>query len=110
MAELLKEEISAYVREKVSEEWGMITVTKVLPSEDLKSARVYLSCLEKEKTTEVLAVLGREIPALQRFLGRKLQLRHTPKISFTPDESLAEINRVEELLQRIKNGSSNLSL
>ena len=105
MAEFLKKEISEFIRENVGEQWGIITVMAVILSEDLKQAKVYISCLEEQNKEKVLKILAMKIPEIQHFLGRHLQLRYTPKINFVPDESIEKVNKIEELLKRIKDGS-----
>lgn len=78
----------------------MITVTKVHVTSDLSLARVFLSLFatsDKQKTLENIQQHTKEI----RFeLGTKVknQLRKIPELQFFLDDSLDQIERIDELL------------
>ncbi len=79
-------------------------MTGVDITSDLRHAKVYVSVLgtesEKAATFEGLnSVAGH----LRSQIGRTLQLRNTPQITFKVDESVAHAARIESLLEQIKN-------
>ena len=55
---------------------GMISVTAVDVTQDLKFAKVYISVLDKEDSDQVLKGLKSAAGYLRRELGRALNLRH----------------------------------
>ena len=69
---------------------GMISVTAVDVTQDLKFAKVYISVLEKEDSDQVLKGLKSAAGYLRRELGRALNLRHTPELTFVGDDSMAK--------------------
>ena len=79
-----------------------ITVTDVEMPPDLKSARVYFSCLggddEREKAS---AALRRAAGYLRREVGQRCQLRYAPELHFISDRSLERGARIEELLNQV---------
>ena len=81
---------------------GLVTVTGVDVTRDLRNAKVFVSVMgsddERAATMEGLAALA---PQLKGRIGRALQLRLAPAISFKLDESIARAARIEALLAQI---------
>ena len=67
---------------------GMISVTAVEATPDLKYAKIYVSVLDKANETQVLKGLKSAGGYLRRELGRTLNLRNTPELTFVPDDSI----------------------
>ena len=79
---------------------GMVTITGVDLSPDLKHATVYVATHgDAESTTRTLAGLASARPYLQSQAGRRLGLRFTPELRFEIDPSIAAAARVEQLLR-----------
>ena len=78
---------------------GMISVTAVDVTQDLKYAKVYISVLDKEDSSQVLKGLKSAAGYLRRELGRALNLRHTPELTFFRDDSMAKGARILEMLR-----------
>ena len=79
---------------------AMVTVTRVVPSEDLQYAGIYISVLGGGETVEgaALTTLKRETGAIQHRLNRALRMRPVPKIHFAIDETEKRRERVEQIL------------
>jgi ribosome-binding factor A len=78
---------------------GMVTVTGVELSPDLKHARVYVSALGDDAARErSLQGLASARPYLQSQVGRRLGLRFTPELRFALDPSLERAARIDRLL------------
>ena len=82
---------------------GLVTVTGVDVTRDLRHARVHVSILgteaEKKQTMEGLqSVAGH----LRAKLGRTLRLRVTPELDFRYDASIAHAARIDSLLEQIR--------
>jgi len=101
VSELLIQQLSELIRESISDEFGMITVTAVNVTDDLREAQVFFSCLDESKQKEALSALEAKKNEFQRVLGRRLSMKFTPKLSFKIDEGLEKVNRIEELLEGI---------
>ena len=79
---------------------GLVTVTGVKLSPDLKHASVYVSTMGDEAAhARMLAGLASARPYLQSHVGRRLGLRFTPELRFEIDPSIAAAARLEELLR-----------
>ena len=67
---------------------GMISVTAVDTTADLKYAKIYVSVLDKSQEAQVLKGLKSAGGYLRRELSRALDLRNTPELTFIPDDSI----------------------
>ena len=79
---------------------GMISVTAVNTTPDLKFAKIYISVLDKSDCTQVLKGLKSASGYLRRELGRTLNLRNTPELTFVQDDS---INQGAHILDMLRN-------
>jgi ribosome-binding factor A len=103
--DLLREELSDLLRRQVKDPrlGGLITVTEVEVSPDLRHARVFVSVLGSEEERED-AFHGLEAarPFLRRELGKRLSIRRTPDLSFRRDDSLERGARLLALIDEAK--------
>ena len=79
----------------------MLSITAVDTASDLRTAKVYVSVFDKEKSREVLKGLKSAGGYLRRHIGSALQLRYTPELQFTLDESLKKGAQMYDLLSRL---------
>ena len=79
---------------------GMVSITRVDTTNDLRYARVYVSALNKDQEKDVLKGLKSDSGFLRRELGRALQLRYTPELQFLGDDSIQHGAHILELLRQ----------
>ena len=78
---------------------GFVTVTEVRMSSDLQYATVFVSVMgDADSEKESLAALRRAAPFLRSEAGKRLRLRHNPELRIELDQTLAQSDRIEELL------------
>src|SRR3954468_5179741 len=105
LAEAIREEVANFLNERVKDPRirGMVTVTAVEVTRDLRTAKVFVSVLgadaDRDKTFEGLDSLAGHLRAR---LGKSLGLRSAPEILFRHDESVARAARIDALLSQIK--------
>ena len=78
---------------------GMISVTAVEATPDLKFAKIYISALDKGGEEQVLKGLKSASGYLRRELGRSLNLRYTPELTFVRDDSINKGAHILEMLR-----------
>lgn len=78
---------------------GMISVTAVDVTPDLKFAKVYISALDKGDSEQVLKGLKSAGGYLRRELGRSLKLRATPELTFVRDDSIDKGAHILDMLR-----------
>ena len=81
---------------------GMVSITRVDTTGDLRYARIYVSALDKSQEKEVLKGLKSASGFLRRELGRALQLRYTPELLFIADDSIAYGAHILDMLSHVK--------
>jgi ribosome-binding factor A len=82
-----------------------ITITDVELTGDLQQATIYYSTLKTDDETkqETQTGLDRATGLIRKELGNRLTTYHTPELTFTRDESVEHGNRIDELLNQIRN-------
>ena len=78
---------------------GMISVTAVETTQDLKYAKIFVSVLDKSKNAQALKGLKSASGYLRRELGRALNLRNTPELSFVRDDSIDKGAHILDMLR-----------
>ena len=81
---------------------GMVSITRVDTTSDLRYARVYISVLDKDQEKDVLKGLKSAGGFLRRELGRALQLRYTPELQFIADDSIQHGAHILEILRQVE--------
>ena len=81
---------------------GMVSITRVDTTGDLRYARIYVSALDKSQEKEVLKGLKSAAGFLRRELGRSLQLRYTPELQFVADDSIQHGAHILEVLRQVE--------
>jgi len=86
---------------------GLVTVTGVDMTRDLRHAKVFVSVMGTETDrSATLEGLSSVAGFLRSRLARSLSLRVAPEVHFVPDESVARAARIETLLSQIKTAPS----
>lgn len=80
---------------------GMISVTKVKVTPDLKYAKVYLSILNSKNIKETLEGLKKSSGFIRSELAKRINLRNTPELTFEIDDSLEYGARIDSILKEI---------
>lgn len=82
---------------------GIVTISQVKMSKDLKSAKVYVSVLgtDKEKV-EAVQTLQKHVHEVQRYIGDHLKMRYCPKLTFFPDNTTEQVLKIEKILNELK--------
>ena len=78
---------------------GMVTITHVDTTTDLRYAKVFVSVLDKSREKDVLKGLKSAAGYLRRELGQGVQLRHTPELQFVADDSIEHGAHILEMLR-----------
>ena len=81
---------------------GMVSITRVDTTGDLRYARIYISCLNKDNEKDVMKGLKSASGYLRRELGRALQLRYTPELQFIADDSIQYGAHILEVLRKVE--------
>ena len=108
----MREEIATFLANDAKDPriMGLVTVTGVDISRDLRHARVFVSVLGSEsQRAATFDGLANVATHLRGRVGRALRLRVAPEIEFRNDESVAHAAHIEQLLSQVRRESSGES-
>ena len=80
---------------------GLISVTKVKVTNDLKFAKVYVSILNSKNVKDTLAGLKKSSGYIRSELAKRIKLRNTPELIFELDDSIEYGAKIDSILKEI---------
>ena len=105
VAEAIREEVATFLAEGVKDPRvrGMVTVTGVDVTRDLRHAKVFVSVLgEEAERADTMVGLAAIASHLRGHIGRALRLRAAPELAFKYDQSVTHAARIETLLEQVR--------
>ena len=104
--ELLKRELNEIFRREFPVELGIVSVSEVGVSNDLHSAKVFVSSIGDDKAQQrAFRAVRKSASKIQFQLGQIVALRYTPKLKFVMDEARNRGDRVLQILDEIQQDS-----
>ncbi|GBC77129.1 Ribosome-binding factor A [bacterium HR08] len=101
---LLKEELSQIIGYELKDpQLGLVTITHVKVSADLRHAKVYVSTLgTPDESRQTVERLNQAAGFIRRQLYPRLHLKTIPELVFHYDETIARAARIDDLLYEEK--------
>ncbi len=82
---------------------GLITISRVIMSPDLKLAKVYVSFLgNKEPAEKLIERINFRKPHIRYMLGRQITMKYTPDLIFYFDDTMEYADKINKLLNEVK--------
>ena len=78
---------------------GLISITAVDTTADLKYVKVYVSVLDQSDVDQVVKGLKSAAGYLRRELGHTLDLRNTPELTFLRDDSMVKGAHILKIIE-----------
>ena len=102
--EELKKELSQIINYELKnpDVTGMISVTKVKVTPDLKYAKVYVSILNSKNLKKTLQGLKDSSGFMRSRIAKTVNLRITPELVFEYDDSIVYGEKIDAILKEIK--------
>ncbi len=104
VAEEIKHRLNSVMTKDLSDlNAGLITISRVLMTPDLKLAKVYISFLgNKEPADKLIERINYRKPHIRYMLGRQLTMKYTPDLIFFFDDTMEYADRINKLLNDVK--------
>jgi ribosome-binding factor A len=104
VSNLIKQELGDLLQRELKDpRIGFITLTHVNVSPDMRLAKVYFSVLgDTEDYEQSLAALESAAGFLRRELGRRITIRHVPRLEFILDRSVEQSQHIFDLLRQVR--------
>jgi len=98
---------SAMSRDIMDLNGGLITISKVIMSPDLKLAKIYVSFLgNKEPIDTLIERINERKKHIRFLLGKQLSLKYVPDIIFYYDDTMEYADKINKLLNEVKKNDS----
>lgn len=104
--QLLSQYILRYMRAELP---TLVSVSRVLCGKDLRQAKVFLSIMGDDVIRkECLDMFADQQSEIQRYLGKELSTRYTPKLQMEIDTGIDHYLKVESILHSISNNEKQI--
>jgi ribosome-binding factor A len=100
--EMLLSELAMLVSENVIFKDGLITLTAVDTSPDLRQAKITISVLPESQTGSALKELRKHNSEFNKILKQRLRLKFVPKFFWNIDEKIMHMLEIDEVLKQIE--------
>ncbi len=99
LKEIVGEEVGSLSDPRIK---GLVTVTGVRVSPDLRQAMVFYSVLSDEDFEGAREGLQSAAGRIQAALGAQTRLKRTPRLRFEPDPTVENVGRIETALRNVR--------
>lgn len=94
---MIKEQSAIFI-EKEAGNTSLITVTRVLLSDDQKKATIMISVLPREKENAAYGFIKRNLGDLRKLISKTLRINPVPFLDVMIDEGEKNRQKIDELL------------
>jgi len=103
LGEFVKEEVMEIVRREVNDpRIGFMSITQVDVSDDLRSARIYVSVFGTDEEREAtMAALRSAAGYIRRVLKPRMHTRQIPELDFRDDRSMEHAEAIARTLNEV---------
>jgi len=85
-------------------EAGLITVTRVKVSDDIKIAKIYISFLKnKISSKKSLQLIIDKRKTIRHFVSGKINVKYIPELRFYYDDTFENAEKIDKLINKIHN-------
>ena len=104
--EELKKEISQIISFELKnpDATGLISITKVKITPDLKYAKVYVSLLNSKNEDKTIEALKNSAWFIRSLIAKRINLRITPELVFEKDDSMEYGMKIDSILKDLNKG------
>ena len=103
----IEEEIKKIASKVISQELkdprltGLISVTKVSVTKDLKYCKIYVSMLGTEDTTGAMNALKSGSGIVRKAIGNNIRMHSTPEVIFELDNSMEYGAHIQDVIREL---------
>jgi ribosome-binding factor A len=108
--EQLREEVSTILTRQIKDPRlnTVISITRVESTNDLRSARVYISVMGNKQTQqEALEGIRSAASFVRREIRNRINMKHTPFLSYELDPSIDEADKLFRLMNKVRPSDEN---
>lgn len=104
VGDLIRDEVSQIIQREMDDpRLGMVSITQVEMSPDLRYARLFVSVYGSEtEQRDALVALNNASGFIRRTLAPRLRMRAIPELSFRLDRSMAHAESIARILRELE--------
>lgn len=104
VADLIRDEVSEIMQREMDDpRLGMVSITRVEMSPDLRYARIFVSVYgPDEERKNALVALNNASGFIRRTLAPRLRMRTIPEVGFRLDESMEHAENIARILRQLE--------
>jgi ribosome-binding factor A len=108
VASLIREEVGMLLSRKYQDpRYGLVTVTEVRVTPDLRIANIFISIMgDDARKEETMKAIEQDKKSIRSFLGSHVRTKFTPDINFHLDESLDRLEKINRIIEKIHSPDS----
>ena len=107
VSDLIREEVADILLNKIKhKDLGFVTVTGAKVSDDLRHATIYISVLNTDDAQKTVHKISSSSSFIRGELGKRLQMKFIPSLTFRIDESIAYGRKIDGILDNIDSEGS----
>ena len=103
----IKHKIADIIRKEVDDpHLGLVSITRVRTSSDLKESRIFFSVLDNNfaRTEKILTSMK---DFIRLMLGKKIRLKILPQLTFVPDDSIKYSVDIYKRIEEVRNNEKS---
>lgn len=104
LAEVIKRDLGEILQKEYQPSGTFVTITKVVMTDDLSIAKVYLSIFAPNRdTTQLYENINENLVGIRHSLAGRIrnQVRKIPELHFYEDDTAEYVNKIENLFQKV---------
>ena len=103
IAEEIKKEVSYMIQNELKDPrvTGLISITKVLLTKDLKFCKIFVSMLGTADEKEAMDALKSSAGFVRREIGNNIRMHSTPEVKFEMDDSMAYGEKIQGIINSL---------
>ena len=107
VAKLIKEELATLIQEKFPlKQYGLVTLTNVDVSPDLKNSTIYFTSLNNKKAnSEITIELNQNAGHFRYEVSKILTSKTVPSLCFKYDQSMERVQRLNTIFELVNTQS-----
>lgn len=99
--EMIKEVSFILANEVKDQSIQFVTITDCKVTSDLSFAKIYYTVLDTNKREEINKSLKQACGFIRKVLSERMEIRHTPELTFIYDESIEYGKKIENIITKI---------
>jgi ribosome-binding factor A len=88
---------------------GLVSITYVETTPDLKESKVYFSALNDTDLPRIEKILNEMKAFLRRLLSKKMRIKVLPSLKFIPDTTIKYSVEIYKKIEEVMNDKKNIS-